>query len=522
MKNDRILQKWEGETYLSSIVFSENNKFAGICRKISYTNNPNVDRLVIFDLLKKRTTHDADFTCSGTALAVSSDGDKLTAEHRYLSDSINLITRVTTLNTTPPYERKYFDFDSWFYPYAVTLSPDGSMLAAGCSKNEICFLDPSDGREIYRLKAHSKITSLAFSKDGSVLAASSNWGLISVWAIPPFTSNEGKTESSNIYQFPLCIPGDQIVNYQGAYSFEIAPIKNSDFYLWGFFQNSKSVWGYQGDTPSSYKYTIPAVSEAHSKFSAGSVEIWVRGNIKGLWTDPVIMTVCLSSDAPTSTPLPTDTPTLTSTAMPTAIPTETPTAVPTVDLSHAAFATGWENGQLEGFGNLILDSQNIVGYFNSSDPPPEAGSRPLEDWATPKMAPNGRSYYLMVAGYSQAPSSHIYFKLFDTNIKIEKGMKLRYWIYTFEGKTFAIDGHFTNGTTIREFNNNGYLKDQNGNRIHPAFQGVYDTGYWRSVEVDLSRAAGQTLDYLMVSFDNGDSGLTGSIRAYIDNLSISP
>ena len=127
----------------------------------------------------------------------------------------------------------------------------------------------------------------------------------------------------------------------------------------------------------------------------------------------------------------------------------------------------------------------------------------------------------MVAGYSQKPDSYIYFKLFDRNIKIEKGMKLRYWIYTFQGTTFAIDGQFSDGTTIRDLNNNGFLTDQNGNRIHPEFQGVYDTGTWRYVEVDLSNAAGKVLKTLMVDFINSD-GMVGSIRAYIDNLSISP
>ena len=77
------------------------------------------------------------------------------------------------------------------------------MLAASCSKNEICFLDPSDGTEIYRLHAHSGITNLAFSKDGSVLATSSNWGLISLWAVPPFTSGGRQSQSLPISSYTL-------------------------------------------------------------------------------------------------------------------------------------------------------------------------------------------------------------------------------------------------------------------------------------------------------------------------------
>ena len=53
------------------------------------------------------------------------------------------------------------------------------------------------------------------------------------------------------------------------------------------------------------------------------------------------------------------------------------------------------------------------------------------------------------------------------NIKIQNGMKLRYYIYTYQGRTFAVDGHFTDGNSMRDLNNGGYLTDQNGVRIQP-------------------------------------------------------
>jgi WD40 repeat protein len=199
MKNDRILEKWEGQTSISSLAISENSKYATFCLSIGhYNDGTDKDRLVIFDLSEKRTVHKTNFNCNGIALALSSDGTKLVSEHGEGATPITAVTRVMIVNTTPPYETKHFDFDSWFYPYAVVFSPDGSMLATGCSKNEICFLDPSDGREIYRLRAHSGISSLAFSKDGNTLATSSNWGLISLWAVPPFISNARQPQSSPI------------------------------------------------------------------------------------------------------------------------------------------------------------------------------------------------------------------------------------------------------------------------------------------------------------------------------------
>jgi hypothetical protein len=198
MKNDHILEKWEGETFISSIVFSENNKFAGLCHTIGYTSGPNKDRLVIFDLSEKRTMYNTESTCSGAALSIKDDGSRLAIEYYLYNPTDQLYsTRIMILNTTSPFEKQYFDFDTLF-SYATAFSPDGSMLAAVCSKNEICFLDSSDGREIYRMKAHSGISNLAFSKDGSMLATSSNWGLISLWAVPPFTNNARQSQPSPI------------------------------------------------------------------------------------------------------------------------------------------------------------------------------------------------------------------------------------------------------------------------------------------------------------------------------------
>ena len=198
MKNDRILEKWEGETYLSSIVFSENKKLAGICQKNGYNNNPNADRLLIFDLSEKRVAYKMDFTCGGAALGLSDDGRKLAVEYSYLPNSTaaTYATRVMVLNTTSPNEKQYFDLDSFFFK-AVAFSPDGSILAVVCGGSEICFYDVTTANKIYQLKAHSYITNLAFSKDGSLLATSSNWGLISLWAVPPFTGDQIRIQSTS-------------------------------------------------------------------------------------------------------------------------------------------------------------------------------------------------------------------------------------------------------------------------------------------------------------------------------------
>src|SRR5205814_9939128 len=81
--------------------------------------------------------------------------------------------------------------------------------------------------------------------------------------------------------------------------------------------------------------------------------------------------------------------------------------------------------------------------------------------------------------------------------------------------TLALDGHFTDGTDLRD---SGFV-DQNGVPFHPGLR-TDPVGAWTYVEVDLSAAAGKVLDFLLVGFDNGNDGYVGPYRAYIDDFSI--
>ena len=180
------------------------------------------------------------------------------------------------------------------------------------------------------------------------------------------------------------------------------------------------------------------------------------------------------------------------------------------------FESGWEDGQVHGFANRVEYSKNVAGYFNSFNPPPECSRRYRE-------TVHSGNYSLMIAGYSQASYAFCYYRVFDLNIPIVNGMKIGYWIYHAVGTPkVSVDGHFTDGTngwTIRDFNNNGYLTDQHGVRIHPAFRRD-QMNQWYYVEVDLSRAAGKTINFIMFAFDNGNDGFKGQYRAYVDDFRI--
>jgi hypothetical protein len=182
----------------------------------------------------------------------------------------------------------------------------------------------------------------------------------------------------------------------------------------------------------------------------------------------------------------------------------------------STFESGWENGQVHGFADKVLYSRDVAGYFNSSSPPPECSRRYRE-------TVRSGDYSLMISGYSRASYAYCYYQVFDLNIPVVNGMKIGYWIYHAAGTPkISVDGHFTDGTngwTLRDFKNNGYLTDQYGVRIHPAAR-KDPMNQWYYVEVDLSKAAGKTIDFIMFGFDNGNDGFKGQYRAYVDDFKI--
>jgi hypothetical protein len=170
--------------------------------------------------------------------------------------------------------------------------------------------------------------------------------------------------------------------------------------------------------------------------------------------------------------------------------------------------TGWEDGQPLGISDHVLYRKDVVGAFNVDGSSPGCARRLNE-------RPRQGSYSLQASGYSRSSYAYAYCKIFDQNIPIQNGTRLRYWAFHSNTAKVSIDGAFTDGSTIRD---SGF-RDQHGIRFHPGAR-QEPLGSWHYVEVDLSGAAGKTLDYLMVAFDNGGDGFTGLYITYIDDLSI--
>lgn len=194
MESKNVIVKWEGQNSIGKVAFSNDKKLAAICINQGADNTPYSDSLQLLDTTQRKFVYGVNFTCPDTALAFSADGSKLAAEftYRFAKDDYS---RVQIINTAQPFESKRFDIEA--SSYAVGFSPDNKMLAVSCYTASICFLDPTDGKEIYRIDNKPDVTGITFSKDGSLVATSSRWGLVGIWAIPPFANWSNSEFASN-------------------------------------------------------------------------------------------------------------------------------------------------------------------------------------------------------------------------------------------------------------------------------------------------------------------------------------
>ncbi|WP_083449095.1 alpha-mannosidase [Actinoplanes rectilineatus] len=139
------------------------------------------------------------------------------------------------------------------------------------------------------------------------------------------------------------------------------------------------------------------------------------------------------------------------------------------------------------------------------------------------------TYTLMYSGMdNSATRSFNYNQAFAlTNVAVRTTSTLSYWIYPQSSATFgqvsgsnstcvAIDMVFGDGTSLRD----RFLKDQNGNEVHPARQcGRLTLDTWNEVVVDLGSQAGKVIKRVDVGYDQPAN--TGGYRGFIDDLKIS-
>jgi hypothetical protein len=88
----------------------------------------------------------------------------------------------------------------------------------------------------------------------------------------------------------------QVLDYEGSYIFEVTPRADAEGYLWGFFQNGVMVWENMANEGvlSGTTYAIEEGTFAHTQFSPGYTEVWVRPMLGGgIPTDAIVIGIYL-------------------------------------------------------------------------------------------------------------------------------------------------------------------------------------------------------------------------------------
>jgi len=183
-----------------------------------------------------------------------------------------------------------------------------------------------------------------------------------------------------------------------------------------------------------------------------------------------------------------------------------------------AFASGFELEDRIARQNRLLSKSNV-----SADRCRYAGTEgtvvPLDKARMMKLEGHDDS-----AGNPATPAWAEY-KLFDDDLYIDRKTGLDFWLYAAAtptggpaGAPVCVDGRVLGGAALGGFVASGqYLTDQYGTRLDAASRSV-PLGQWRHYYVDLSRAEGNTIDYLSIRYHDSGVRTPGDFRVFVDNL----
>lgn len=199
--------------------------------------------------------------------------------------------------------------------------------------------------------------------------------------------------------------------------------------------------------------------------------------------------------------------------------------------SGSSFSTGFESSDPQPTWTSTADSgvypaggvSNVTGVCCGLTAP---------EAATRNETAHSGTTALMYSGSAQnAAADYAYMKVFNLStptLSVGSNTQLSYWIYPQSSATstlvtgsnstcVSLDLLFTDGTNLRD---NASAVDENGHRIHPAYQcGQLTLDTWNHVTVNLGNIDnGKTISQIDVGYDQANS--TGGYRGYIDDISI--
>ncbi|MEO0190091.1 MAG: hypothetical protein ABIL18_03825 [candidate division WOR-3 bacterium] len=174
---------------------------------------------------------------------------------------------------------------------------------------------------------------------------------------------------------------------------------------------------------------------------------------------------------------------------------------------------GFEDGDAPCLENTLIgvDGVNNYGALRSG---PEGGVNPHS---------GDKMYKIYGNDYGTSGNNYVIFKILDYDFPITSNNYLSFWIYVKEAPTdsghICVDCHTKSGKILRAWTKYNRIIDQTSQIIHPAWHSA-PKGQWVQYIFTLNPAAGETIDYLELIYDDRDPQETGNFVAYIDDIQI--
>jgi WD40 repeat protein len=119
-------------------------------------------------------------------LAFTKNGDKLAVAGSYFpSFGMEAINEIDLFDTESGELLIKFFGEGYVSVSSVSFTPDGTILASGCSDGIVRLWNVQTGDLVMKLEGHLKgVSNVEFSSDGTLLASGSSDGTIRLWGIP--------------------------------------------------------------------------------------------------------------------------------------------------------------------------------------------------------------------------------------------------------------------------------------------------------------------------------------------------
>ncbi len=180
------------------------------------------------------------------------------------------------------------------------------------------------------------------------------------------------------------------------------------------------------------------------------------------------------------------------------------------DESDAVFGTKYFTGS----GSVIIGAQGVR----------DCDARLVRGYVNGVMPHSGNGMYRILGNdTSMTQNSYVIFKVLPYDFVVHDSTYFSFWLYIEDAPTdsghICMDVYTKDGEILRNWNRFGYILDQTGQHIHPAVHKA-PKGGWCQYVFTFNPAVKETIDYVVLIYDDGNNSETGYFEAYIDDIAV--